>query len=234
MVTPGPGEGIVGPGSAQSRHSLGSGLGSNPITNPNPLPNRTSASPDPAALPRWVGKKETTSSPRTPRSPAAEPLCKTPQKITRGVCRAPCMGKGAAESFQTHPPWGWHGSERTAVTGSGCATGTVLARPGTRWLRWQQRRAQGRRRLLPGKARVVCAGTADRWTLPCAGCQAAPDCYQCRCLGLSLLPFCLVWGFGFFFSRLFSQGFGAGVEGSWRSGGTGGCAHCSWGVSAPR
>lgn len=226
----------MGPGSAQSRHSLGSGLRSNTITNPNPLPNRTSASPDPAAFPRGVGKKETTSSPQTPprpRSPAAEPRCKTPLKITRGVCRAPCTGKGAAESFKTHPAWGWHGSERAVVSGLRLCRRHRAGEAGDTVASLAAAQSPGRRRLLPGKARVVCAGTADCWTLPCAGCQAAPDCYQRRCLGLSLLRFCLVWGFGFF-SRLFLQGFGAGVEGSWRSGGTGGCNHSSWGVSAPR
>ena len=49
--------------------------------------------------------------------------------------------------------------------------------------RWEEVGGGGRR-PLPGKAGVVCAARAVCWTLPCASCQGAADCYQRLWLGL--------------------------------------------------
>lgn len=86
---------------------------------------------------------------------------------------------------------------------------------------------------MPGKTRVVCAVTPVCWTLPCAGCQAAPDCYQRCCLGLSV-----VVGFYFFLLSPSFIGFGVLLF-KWTGAGVGlvedgrGKLLCnSWGVSA--
>lgn len=175
-------QGSVGPGSPRSRDHRA--LGSAAIKTPNCSSQMT----------RVQIHLGVTGAARTPRCRALQNTPKNSTGCLPAVAhRERGRGQGAAERgpFGTRcvlsPRRGWCGCERaTAVPAVGCA-GCWLCRllavlPVPR-CHVGFGGSRSRRRLLPGKIRVVCAAAPVCRTLSCAGCQAAPARYQRCCLG---------------------------------------------------